>query len=530
MAMRASRARSIRSRAYAGGPTVPGFNTFLGDLTVINGNFNGGPGTSQLGVDAVFGGPGTNSASDLLVITNNSQLTLVPNPNSGAVTGSTGIIVANGNNPGQYNPVGIPVVAVFSGNTTAGNFFIDPQSNFYTTKGGVGVIDKGLFFYALDLIPSPNAGTTVDGVSIPSTDKDWVLLGLPNETAFQLAYATAGAQNIWYDTASTWVDRQDNLREQAACVTAPRPAPVVVTKAPPPAPCAPDSAWHYGAWIQGVGDWTRFSASQSVAGAGVGSTFTFDTSYHQNTYGFLGGVDMTQNSTYGLLQFGLLGGYVNSKLDFNSSTAPTSFHYTGGIVGATATYISTTGWFADALFKADLLTMNIDMPSIAAFGGTTASGVGVTNIGGMGDLGYRYSPTHTWFAETLGTLAYVSTHIDNATLEGTGVNWSNGQSFRGAIGERVGTTYVWWTQPVEASVTARIWNEFDANNSVALFTTGPTLSLTDSSLHNKPFGEVAGMLDFFNHGVGWSGFVNGGAWFNNDFTTFYSKVGLRYQW
>ena len=36
-------------------------------------------------------------------------------------------------------------------------------------------------------------------------------------------------------------------------------------------------------------------------------------------------------------------------------------------MGVTATYIN-RGWFIDGLFKADFLTMDVNMPSIAAFG------------------------------------------------------------------------------------------------------------------------------------------------------------------
>ena len=38
------------------------------------------------------------------------------------------------------------------------------------------------------------------------------------------------------------------------------------------------------------------------------------------------------------------------------------------------------------------------------------------------------------------------------------------------------------------------------------------------------------MIDVANRGVGWSGFVNAGVKFNNDFTTTTAKGGVRYQW
>ncbi len=147
----------------------------------------------------------------------------------------------------------------------------------------------------------------------------------------------------------------------------------------------------------------------------------------------------------------------------------------------------------------------------------------------MGNVGYRYVNS-AWFAETIGTVAYVDTTIGNAILQGTGINWADGTSLRAAGGERVGTTFVYGPQTIEASLLARVWNEFEGNNSATLFTSGPPLLLTDGSLRNRPFGEVSGMIDLLNTGSGWSAFISGGTWFNNEFTTVWGKIGARYQW
>ena len=59
-------------------------------------------------------------------------------------------------------------------------------------------------------------------------------------------------------------------------------------------------------------------------------------------------------------------------------------------------------------------------------------------------------------------------------------------------------------------------------------TAGPGITL-DDSLRTKGYGEVRGLVDVANKGTGFSGFVDGGAKFNNQFTTIAAKDGVRYR-
>ncbi len=83
------------------------------------------------------------------------------------------------------------------------------------------------------------------------------------------------------------------------------------------------------------------------------------------------------------------------------------------------------------------------------------------------------------------------------------------------------------TTQLEASLTGRVWNEFDGDNRAAIVTRADVLR------HDKfdgAYGEVVGLLNVFNAGSGWSGFANLGVKFNGDFTTTTAKAGLRYVW
>ena len=165
------------------------------DVTYTSGTFTG-VGNSTLAVDAYLGGPG--STSDTLVV---GGLDVNGNPISGLSTyGTTKILVNDVNNaPGAFNPTGIAVVETQNGTTTSsGNFVIDPNSANYSSRFG-GIIDKGLFFYDLEAVPT-------------STGASQVLVGLPDQEAFEFPSFITGAQTIWYETSGLWLDRQADLR------------------------------------------------------------------------------------------------------------------------------------------------------------------------------------------------------------------------------------------------------------------------------------------------------------------------------
>lgn len=489
-----------------GGPVTPFYNTGLGDVTVINGNFNA-TGNSQLGVDAFLAGP-TNSAADLLIIGNSGV--------AGTVTGRTGIIVANGNNPGAYNPIGIPVVAVNSGQSSLANWFIDPQSNFYDPRFG-GVIDKGLFFYSLQTRNDPNVAGGIDHV----------LVSAPDREVFELTKVPFAAQTIWHETTGTWLERQADLRSNLLDCGFSGGADLPV-KAPPlkVTPCAPVTP---GVWMKAVGSWTNRSAQDSFTlPAPFAARFDFDTSYKQNVFGFLGGIDWGRNGVFwggDAFMVGVLGGYLQSKLEFDAS--PTNFDFSGGTAGAYATYLNGR-FFMDAIFKADFLDMTWNVPTLAAFGAGNPK-IGVNSYGTTFDAGYRWALSPFWFIEPLATLSWVRTRIDNLAVLGTGISFEDSDSVRGSLGGRLGAKTYWGASKVEASIIGRVWREFQDPGNVVVASAGSVLPFGDN--FEGTFGEVSGLLNMYNlWNTGWTGFVKGGVKFNEDITTSNAMGGLRYTW
>src|SRR5262249_41198126 len=126
--------------------------------------------------------------------------------------------------------------------------------------------------------------------------------------------------------------------------------------------CAP------GVWTKVMGSWSRRQANASLGTiAPALNGLTFDNSYRQTTEAVLAGIDFGRPelfSPYDAVVFSVMGGYISSFLDFNQPNAllapvtTTSFKYTGGTVGVSATYMS-AGFFVDALLKADFLNLNV---------------------------------------------------------------------------------------------------------------------------------------------------------------------------
>ncbi len=166
---------------------IPYYNTGVGDVMITTGNFDG-DGDSELAIDAWLGGPFGNSSSDLMIV-------------GGRVTGSTAVDVADLNpGPGVYNPVGIPVVGVLSGNTDLGDFYLEN-----------GPIDKGLFTFDLFLDETP--GDLLDMLGHHDFDtKAWVLASYANSSAYALPQTMNIVQGMWNTTADSWIDRASDLR------------------------------------------------------------------------------------------------------------------------------------------------------------------------------------------------------------------------------------------------------------------------------------------------------------------------------
>ncbi|MFG1260386.1 hypothetical protein V5F79_23940 [Xanthobacter flavus] len=484
---------------------VPGQIAFNGarDVTYVSGTWNG-VGNSRVGLDSFLGAAG--STSDQLAV---GGLDVNGVEIAGLVTtGTTGLVIHDVNpGPGAFNLAGIRVVDVQSvaGTTNPASFYIDPSSTNYAPKFG-GVIDKGLFFYDLTVIGN-----------------DQYLIGLPDQEVFELPKLVTGAQAIWHETTGVWLDRQADLRTYLQGT----PKQLVTKEGVKTIDGAPASVTP-GIWGKVVGSWGSRDASNTFAAGG--GLYGFDTGYNQSIYGFMAGADFGKESVFATndaVVFGVLGGYVGSNLNFSNS--PTSADYSGGTVGAYATYI-TGNWYFDALIKADFLSMDYNAPTLAGIGYFGKS-TDARNVGFALDTGYRlYTWANGGFVDGLATLSYVNTNISNLAIAGnTFVDFGNNDSLRGSLGARVGgQIYDAATYKVQASVTGRLWYEFLGDNAVTIFNPGVPFGTVDN--FDGLFGEVGVGFNVFAKDSGWNSFVNADVKFGDNYTAGSAKGGVRYQW
>ncbi|MBZ9794284.1 beta strand repeat-containing protein [Mesorhizobium sp. ES1-4] len=446
----------------------PGLTTMIdgvvGDSLTTSGNFTG-QGNSKLGVDANF----SNNTADTLTIGGNSY-------------GHTNLVVnVTAIAPGVPTAVFIPVVTV-TGTTSDSNFDVPAPVN------------AGLFAYDLFLQGQTHGLRYV---------------GLGN-AAFELPAGITGAQNVWQDTTGFWQDRMADLRTEAAGThNADMPEENLKTRMG-------------GIWARASGNWSSQDGDTSYTDPISQQTETLNLDRRQRTGAFLGGIDMgLEGVAGGDMLFGVMAGYVTSKLDFKATDD--SWDYKGGTVGAYATYLN-GGFYLDGLVKADFLNVDIndDQGRVSDKTSTNA-----TNIGVRLDTGYRVA-TSWGFVEPQASLEWVHTTMDSLSIFGGDVDFQNGSSGRARIGVRIGTDMQMKGMTVSPDLTLSIWNHFGSDNAVNIDFPGNAFSATDSA-GNGTTGEIGVGVNVAS-ASNWSGVLRGSVRFGDHYSAGSIGAAIRYGW
>ncbi len=449
---------------------------YAGDVFILrptNGGeltYYGADGQSALKVDAFLGNP-SNSISDTLEI-------------EGDVTGTTAVYINNANlGFGAYNPYGTKVVGA-TGSLPAGSFFL-----------ANGPIDTGLFTYDLYLNGS----------------NEWVLASAPNQTFFELPSLTSAAQSIWHNAAGAWLDRTADLRTALNETCAP------VSLKDTNTGCAKPAS---GAWAKVLG--SSESRSTNHAFTLMNSTSGYSVNSQLDGGGVIGGYDVIRSTAdgSGIWMVGVMGGYLRSELNFDHSASSADFQ--SGAVGAYVTYLQ-GGWFIDGQFMANL-------GNVKYSGGQSVNEhSSLTAIGGVIDAGYRVTRGNA-FIEPGATLSYVNANIDAMDLYDTSVNFSNGDSLRGRLGVRLGTTVARERAKYEPFIGVSALYEFLGSNTADV-TSGDYLLKAEDN-RSGALGEVTGGVNVFSlTGNGLSAFAKGNVQFGkDDFVGYGGSLGVRVDW
>lgn len=429
----------------------------------------------RFAVDA-FLAPGSAGRSDLLSMV-------------GSTSGTTYLVVNLTNPIGSApNTDGI-WVAVVDGPSQADDFRIEG-----------GVLNAG--FFAWDL------RSVQDGITVIH---ELYTTGL-GAGAYEFAAGITGAQDMWQQTTGTLLQRQADLRP---LLSATQVTPVADFAEPvEPTPVGRVTP---GLWFKAVGGWLDRDGEED-------NNVVLDRK--QTVFGGIAGVDFgteNLNAPGDALLFGLFGGYLTSKLTFDSTN--TEWKYDGPTLGAYATYLN-DAFYADVVIKADFLDIDIDADELAP--GAKAD-TKATNIGGQIDLGYKIGFGQGAFIEPQASLSVLHTEIDDINdIFGGSVEFEDETSVRGRLGLRLGADYEHDGLLLTPDVTASLWQSFSGDNNVTVFA-----PLTPASDVSDDPGEAVGDVSLgfaVTAPEGWTGFLRGNYQFAADFEAVTGNAGVRYSW
>lgn len=405
---------------------------------------------------------------------------------NGAIAGVTEVQVKPVGAMGA-NTEGIAVVEV-KGDSSAGDFTIADSS-------------RNMGFFTWDMRRNAENGNLFELYSE----------GL-GAGAYEFAGGITAAQDIWYQSTGTLLQRQADLR---ATISGTQVTPVA-DFAEPVAP-TPAGRVMPGFWFKTQGAYLRRDAEERG--------FTLDRSQRviSGLAGFDAGLDLGNAGE--TLLFGVFGGYLTSDLRFKSTD--TKWEYEGPSVGAYASYLSRS-FYADLTVKADFLSIDIDADDLAP--GEGKADTDGLNIGGELDAGYKISIGSGLFLEPQASLAVLHTEIDKVDdILGGAVKFDDETSVRGRLGARLGHEFTAGNGMIFASdLTASLWQEFNGSNSATIFAPDfAAADVTDDPI--KTFGDMSVGLSVTDP-EGWSSFLRGSWQFAEDFDAVSANAGLRYAW
>ena len=343
-----------------------------------------------------------------------------------------------------------------SGSTAVSVLNLTPLAPFTTSPSLVqvnGTVAPNTFtlgtlqnFGALDVVLVPGTGDVPGSFALS-------LGTVPSAAGLSGLAALQGAQTLAFQSNSAVLDQVSEVRDlqrRGVAIGVPlsyaneeprrssAAALPTVMKAPPmaaPVTAPAPAAARLAGWARVYGDFEK--RDNNIASfTFAGQQFTRDLSYDQRGGGLLAGADVVLSnltSAADALIIGPFGGYTTARVDFKN--AGVNQNFSGGTVGAKATYVN-GGFFADAIVKADFLSMDI---SAAALAQTSD----VTNLSLLGNIGYKVDLNRGFYVEPTAGVEYVRTDFSGSPLlTATTVPLLDGHATRVRAGARLGTEWV----------------------------------------------------------------------------------------
>ena len=398
----------------------------------------------------------------------------------GSTSGQTLVTIASGSDAATiaHNPAGFTLVDVGGGTSQAGDFILDPDSENYVLDPVLGGSIKkgGLFAYIL----------TYD-----ADTQRHILATAPRSETVEFVPFVQSAQSIWHSTAEIAVDRQSDVRTGASG----------------------------GAWVRVTGDFT--SREQVISHTAFSDTFVYDNDYELYTGAAVVGFDFFSAASGGVdYAVGGYAGYVGGTLDIDAS--PTSDQINGVVAGLYASWW-TNDYFLDVAANGNLLNADHSVLSLADI-----IEVNIVSLGARAEAGRRFALGAGVFAEPLVSLAYAAVTMDDVLLAGADVVFDEADTFRGAVGLKLGADAAFSGLNVSYWAVGKAWNEFAGEGRVLIENDGETLAFMDDL--SGGFGEAEAGVSLYGADNSLWGFVSSGVKFKDGLQAINLSAGIRFRW
>lgn len=319
----------------------------------------------------------------------------------------------------------------------------------------------------------------------------------------------------------------------------------MVTKAPPMISYGPT----FATWAHVTGDYERWKASTTgfrnpVGGGALANNDPTAISMDRKTTTFtvIGGADWTLPSATSTWVLGILAGYIDSRVKFNSTSVGNSTatgndtissvkaDFTGPTVGAYVTF-ATGPWSFDVTAKADFLDIDQSFSEILFVTANPTPNSGsastdVVNFSVTANANYRI-PTSatTWWEPTAGFRYTHSNFGSNASVLGM----TDGEVWRLYGGARLGAEYYWGATQVVATLTGLVYSDVSISGLVLDNGTLSGSAFGAAVIPNEE-GEVRGLVNLglnFVYSPMTTAYLNGEVRFGDDYWGVGGRAGIR---
>jgi hypothetical protein len=489
---------------------------FYDDILEMRGtHFTGLPG-SRLAMDVLFNGYGQSDCSRVTTLAHEQVLSRAQvatgqgflrgadcmDLREGRVSGQTAILLneAFPGDRGAYNPDGTVLVDVRGGTVDSPDAFVlSTDTVGYNAELG-GVIDKGVFLYALGYEAAANG-----------EGGQFKLYGVEAPVTQQLPLLAHAASDLWRSTTVVWTDRRRAQRDGEA----------------------QENELARGVWLRGGASSADRSVNNSVA-VGDGALH-FDNGYTQNNSSLTFGIDvgrLTMGS--GEWTVGAMFGYARARIGYDAGVNNANFE--GAHLGVYGSFTSGR-FFHDLVVNTTMLNLDNDLPSLNLQPAGTVLSTDVRTNGARLDTGWRFEPMERVRVEPVLSLEWLKTGFeqlripaDDPTRLGANIDYEDSRSLRTGLGLRLGMKdLVPSLLPVDVSLSLKSMRESDGEAAVTVVNVGDVNPRLDNTFDGT-FNEVNGTLTLGNRAGTMSGYVNIQSVFGDDYDSFGGSAGFRLQW